>query len=348
MTIEFDLSDEQRQVVQAIEDVLSDRFPVARLRDRRGGQDRTALDHAFTLGWPALAIAEDHGGAGLSLVEDVQLYRAAGRHLVTPTLMASSLAAHLALACGDSGLAAAILGGEKRVCLANVLSGGAPDQAARTLALYDAEGADFCLYWTADRITCLAIADLGAPQDARCIDRTVSLRHASLVPAETQSLAGDAAQSLRRRADLLLAAQLLGLAEGALDLAVDYAKIRQQFGQPIGAFQAIKHRCADMKVRNKVLGALVAMAALSERSGRDDAVAQIAAARLLASRYAIENAAGGIQIHGAMGFTAECDAHLYLLRGHLLENVGSGAPDREVEMASLPLGAAQTERSSSS
>src|SRR5262249_29947122 len=132
----------------------------------------------------------------------------------------------------------------------------------------------------------------------------------------------------------------LGAAEAALALAVDYAKLRQQFGQPIGAFQAIKHRCADMKLRTKLLGALVLMAALSEREGRSDAAAQIAAARLLAARYALDNAAAGIQIHGAMGFTAECDAHLFLLRAHLIENVGSTAREREVEMAAMPLGLA--------
>jgi alkylation response protein AidB-like acyl-CoA dehydrogenase len=91
-----------------------------------------------------------------------------------------------------------------------------------------------------------------------------------------------------------------------------------------------------MKVRARVLSSLVTMAALSEREGRDDAALQVSAARLLAARYAIENAAAGIQIHGAMGFAAECDAHLFLLRAHLYENIGSTATERELEMASLP------------
>jgi hypothetical protein len=226
-----------------------------------------------------------------------------------------------------------------KLCLANRLLPAADGAAVH--ALLDSAGADCCLHWDARQIACVPIAGLASPQPARCVDRTISLVRVARIEAGCISLAGGPAQTLRRRAELLLAAQLLGLAEGALDVAADYAKLRHQFGQPIGSFQAIKHRCADMKVRVQVLGALVLMAALSEHEGRSDAAAQIAAARLLASRYALENAAAGIQIHGAMGFTAECDAHLFLLRAHLLENLGSAAAEREVEMASLPLGLEQ-------
>ncbi len=85
----------------------------------------------------------------------------------------------------------------------------------------------------------------------------------TLQASQALALVGEDARQLRRRADLLVAAYLLGMAEEALAKAVEYAGIRQQFGQPIGAFQAIKHRCADMSVRVKVLEAQVLMAALS-------------------------------------------------------------------------------------
>jgi alkylation response protein AidB-like acyl-CoA dehydrogenase len=336
MTIDFNLSSDQRQIVESIQDVLTDKFPLSRFRDARGdNHDTRALAEVAALGWLGLGVAEQHGGAGLTLVEDVLLFRALGKHLVTPNVMAGSLGAHLALAVGNAELASEIVTGGVKVSLASRL--GPETDSATVHALYDSVGADYCLHWDAAQIACVPIGQLESPQPARCLDKTIALLRVPGLPAGNLSLTGDAAQTLRRRADLLVAAQLLGLAEGALDLAVDYAKLRHQFGQPIGSFQAIKHRCADMKVRVKVLSALVLMAALSEHERRGDAALQIAAARLLASRYALENAAAGIQIHGAMGFTAECDAHRFLVRAHLLENLGSTSSEREVEMASLPL-----------
>jgi alkylation response protein AidB-like acyl-CoA dehydrogenase len=336
MTISLDLSVDQRQIVESVDAVLADKFPLARFRQARGGDhDAAMLPELAALGWLGLGVAENHGGAGLGPVEEVLLYRGLGRNLVSPSVLAGTLAVHLALAVGNTGLADDLMAGKARACLAGALRGPTRDGAAATLALHDARDADSCVFWNASRIACVPLAQLGAPQPAHGMDRTVALQRATLATAGNLTLAGDAGAWLRRRADLLVAAQLLGIAEAALDLAVEYAKLRQQFGQPIGAFQAIKHRCADMKLRTKTLNALVVMAALAEQAGTGDAAVQVAAARLLASRTALDNAAAGIQIHGAMGFTAECDAHLFLLRAHLLENLGSTATEREVAMALL-------------
>jgi alkylation response protein AidB-like acyl-CoA dehydrogenase len=346
VTIDLDLSLDQRQIVQAIDDVLADKFPLARFRQARGGDhDHAMLPALAALGWLGLGVEERHGGAGLGPVEEVLLFRALGRHLVSPGVLAGSLAIHLALTAGNTGLAGDIMAGRSRACLASSRRGGGRDGAAATLALYDSREAESCVFWNASLIACVPLAQLGGTEPAHGMDRTVAVQHASLASAGNLARTGDAAAALRRRADLLVAAQLLGIAEAALDLAVDYAKLRHQFGQPIGAFQAIKHRCADMKLRTKTLNALVLMAALSEQAGQSDAAVQVAAARLLASRHALDNAAAGIQIHGAMGFTAECDAHLFLLRAHLLENLGSSAAEREIAMASLPLDSLDPPRS---
>src|SRR5258708_25306743 len=91
MTIDLDLSADQRQIVQSIDDVLVDKFPLARLRGAHGGGcDDHALGEVAALGWLGLAAAERHGGAGLTLVEDALLFRALGRHLVTPSVMAGA------------------------------------------------------------------------------------------------------------------------------------------------------------------------------------------------------------------------------------------------------------------
>ena len=337
MTIDLDLGEDQRQIVDAVQDVLVGAFPLSRFRERSGGNaDDGAFGDIAALGWLSLGLAEASGGAGFGLLEEVLLFRELGRHLVTPRVLASVLGTHVALACGRSDLAGTIASGETPVALAAPIRG--PTSGARsTHALFDAEGGSFALFWDKDQIFLTPLEAVTLHNRPNGVDRTVTLQMADLPATGRLMPETDACATLIRRADLLVAAQLLGLAQGALELAVDYAKTREQFGQPIGAFQAIKHRCADMKVRTKVLESLLMLAALSEQVGRSDAPLQVAAARLLASGAAIENAAAGIQIHGAMGFTAECHAHLFLLRSHLLRNLGARQDEREIEVATMRL-----------
>jgi len=132
-------------------------------------------------------------------------------------------------------------------------------------------------------------------------------------------LAGDAA-TLRTLATLLAAAEAVGVAERTLEDSVEYAKVRQQFGRPIGSFQAVKHRCADMAVRAEVARSLTTFAAVALAEGEETAPRHVAAAKVLASDAALANAADNIQNHGGMGFTWEADAHIYLKRAWLLEH----------------------------
>jgi len=96
--------------------------------------------------------------------------------------------------------------------------------------------------------------------------------------------------------------------------------VRQQFGRPIGSFQAVKHRCADMAVRAEVARSLTTFAAVALAEGEETAPRHVAAAKVLATDAALANAADNVQNHGGMGFTWEADAHLYLKRAWLLEH----------------------------
>jgi acyl-CoA dehydrogenase-like protein len=132
--------------------------------------------------------------------------------------------------------------------------------------------------------------------------------------------------ALRRAATVLVAAEAVGVAERTVEMSVDYGKVRQQFGKPIGSFQAIKHRCADMAVRAEVARSAVIYAAVAVRDGERDADFLVHAAKLLASTAAVTNATDNIQNHGGMGYTWEADAHLYLKRARMLEQTfGTGA-----------------------
>jgi len=126
--------------------------------------------------------------------------------------------------------------------------------------------------------------------------------------------------TLRQQATVLSAAEAVGVAERTLTMSVEHAKVRQQFGKPIGSFQAIKHRCADMAVRVEVARSVTAFAAVAVRDGEADADRHVHAAKALAVQAAVVNATDNVQNHGGMGYTWEGDAHLYLKRAWLLEH----------------------------
>jgi alkylation response protein AidB-like acyl-CoA dehydrogenase len=103
-------------------------------------------------------------------------------------------------------------------------------------------------------------------------------------------------------------------------MSVEYGKVRHQFGKPIGSFQAIKHRCADMAVRAEVARSAVTYAAIAVRDGESDAEFQVHVAKTLATGAALSNTTDNVQNHGGMGYTWESDAHLYLKRARILEH----------------------------
>jgi len=122
-------------------------------------------------------------------------------------------------------------------------------------------------------------------------------------------------------ASVLVAAMLSGICEATRDQSAAYAKVRVQFGVPIGSFQAVKHRCADEAVRAEAATQIVTLAALAVRDGRPDADLLWAAARSVTADHAMRNAADNIQNLGGIGYTAEHDAHLFLKRAQVLADL---------------------------
>ncbi|MDN3055814.1 acyl-CoA/acyl-ACP dehydrogenase [Streptomyces sp. SRF1] len=145
--------------------------------------------------------------------------------------------------------------------------------------------------------------------------------------AATGAAASGLAARLRREAALLTAAQQLGSASRTVELAVEHAKRRTQFGRPIGAFQAVQHLCAGMLVRAESARSVVYAAAVTEEPG------DIAAAKLLADEAAVRNARDCLQVHGGMGFTWEADVHLHLKRAWARAGQWQCAAEAEEELA---------------
>ena len=322
--ISLDPSPEQVAVLEAVRRLLVAEFPLARLRGEHDTDpDRARLQTIAELGALGLACPEAVGGSGLGVVDETLVAVEFGRHLVTPQALGAAVGARLALIAGEVGLARAIVEGAQRVCLAVPTRPGPCeiDDTAPVLLLNWQEGAR-ALRWGEDWLALSTVAGL-APALRTGTDGSVMLHQTTLSPAQRDPhAAGATAAPLLQALHLQVSAYLLGIAEAACEMAVAYARLRHQFGQPIGAFQAVKHRCADMALRAQVLRAQVVWAALAAQQGAPDAGFQIDACRLLAARAAFDNAASNVQVHGGMGFSAECDAHLLVLRTHLCDSIG--------------------------
>ncbi len=326
MTIDLNPTADQREIVEALRTALAHEFPVARLRSTDGRAHDAQTLHILTdLGIWGLAAPERVGGLGLGLVEAMLVGIEFGRHLLTPDALATLLAARMAAVLGQDALSRQIVRGEQRVGLANALDDMPEEpvdgEGGMQAHLVDGAGAALALSWN-DHGLLLLRRDALQARTVPATDRSISLQRTELREQAVLGRLAATESPMAREATLLLCAQLLGMAEATRDLAVAHACTREQFGRPIGSFQAVKHRCADMAIAARALRAQLGMATLALQGEWPDAALQLDACRLLAARTALANAAACIQIHGGMGFTAECDAHLYLLRAHLYEHLG--------------------------
>ncbi|HEX4179969.1 MAG TPA: acyl-CoA dehydrogenase family protein, partial [Caulobacteraceae bacterium] len=219
--------------------------------------------------------------------------------------------AHVAAAAGDAALVERITTGEALIALAVREDFGAPTDTLGKRRLYESAGATAALAIDGDEVWLLDIADREFAARP-CLDSSISMTVADLSDSRVICRLTDSAIGLRGA--LLLAAYQVGIAEKALEMIVDYAKIRQTFGRPIGAYQAVRHPCAEMSTRAEEAKALVYLASVSLSDGARDAPLQISAGRVLAEKAALQNADDNIQLHGGIGVTEEFDAHHLIKR----------------------------------
>jgi Acyl-CoA dehydrogenase, C-terminal domain len=242
------------------------------------------------------------------------------------------LGAHLALEAGDPDFARAIGTGEVDVAIAILPQAGSPRRPAYAL---DLTAGALLVGWTADGIGLFDSADLEGVAADECLDDSVRLDVGALDLSAARHWVSSDASSLPLRAQVLVAAASVGLAEHASDVTVEYAKTRVQFGSPIGSFQAVKHRCADMGVRWRLAWYQTCLAALKVQTGAEDAALEASAAKLVAADAAHENGRASIQVHGGIGYQSEGDAHWFMKRAHTLDQIGGsiGAQARRIARA---------------
>ena len=328
---------DQRQILEAARAFLGGEAPLSRLRPEHGEIGNT--DHELwprlgELGFWALSISEDAGGAGLSVCEEHLIYREFGRHLLSLGALGLTLGARVAAADPGSEAFGAISTGAARVAVGNPLGDGAKGEAL--WHLLEGRNADWVVTWSEAGGMLYRADQFRVSEDLVAMDSHMTLLRAELADSEPAAFLPAEKDDLRLRALTLIAAYAVGIAEATRDQAVEYAKVREQFGQPIGRFQAVKHRCAEMAMRTEVALCQAIYAALAFDSHLEDEGLQVIAAKVLATDAALRNSADSIQVHGAFGFTAEADCHLFLKRAHTLDFLGGAQREQKAALLRQP------------
>jgi alkylation response protein AidB-like acyl-CoA dehydrogenase len=299
---------DQLALANTIEESLLPLLPLARLHGSREESEDT-WSSLVDIGIFAMTASETEGGSGLGAVEETLIAMTLGRRLAGPAVLATMGVAHAQVTQAVGDRAPELRG--RRVA-AGFRSGG------RTVVVENA-GAGLVLMREAAGASVHAMGS-GA---ARSVDDRLWLAELREYPSLGVPMARfDAAGMLRLR--LIDAAALAGISQGALDMAVAYAQVREQFGRPIGSFQAVKHHCANMAIAARCARDQVSFAAVALDDGRDDAELQVECALWAAGSAALDNAGKNIQIHGGMGFSDEADPHLYLKRAQLQIAIAGG------------------------
>jgi alkylation response protein AidB-like acyl-CoA dehydrogenase len=290
-------------------------------------------------GWIGLEVAEEAGGAGVTFAEVAVILQEMGRAAAPNSYLGGAAFSVGALnslqpnASRDALLSDVAAGAVRAaVALGSFELDGAQRLSGRAEFVPDAEGADRLLVVASgsDGIPVVArTAGLNVePQPVLDATRRLAAVTANSVPVEEiWRFEGDPVEQVRRlhdRACVAVACDSLGLSEAMLAATVEYAKLRQQFGRPIGSFQAVKHACADMQVKIAVSRQLVNAAVEAVAENRDASTAA-SMAKAYVSGAAVDVVGKAMQLHGGIGYTWESGIHVYLKRA-LLNRALFGSP----------------------
>jgi alkylation response protein AidB-like acyl-CoA dehydrogenase len=341
----FDLTDEQQAIRSTARDFLAARYKSERIRelaDSETGFEQADWEEMAELGWTGLALPEEWGGQGLGIVDLAVLFEEMGYALAPSPLFSNTIAGLALSLCGSDDQRERFLrplaAGELRGVPALWDAGSPASPGGFTMAaaadgddvvldgekvlVMDAAGADFLLVATADgrRHLVEAGADgvtIIAEPSIDATRRLSSVRFEGVRVAAADSLPAEGADyfPVLHRLCVALSAESTGVAQRTMEMSVEYAKDRKQFDRPIGSYQAVSHRCAQMlleteNARSAVYGA--AWAADAEPESLPLA-ASIAKAYSSDAGWRVPDSA--IQVHGGIGFTWEHDLHFFLKRG---------------------------------
>ncbi len=316
--MDFDLTEDQREIKNVARELLTARSPFARVRE---AAEATAYDDALwreivDLGWPGIAVAEEHGGQGLGAVELAVLLEELGYACAATPFLATAVAAAVIQAGGTDE--------QRRRWLPGLVSGEVRAGVGSAELVVDGHGADLVVLLDDEDGARLLIA-----ADAEPLETIDPTRRFATVRGEGEPLAPDAPDRVRAA----IAAEVVGVCQRALEMTLDYVKERKQFGVPVGSFQAVSHRCAQMLLHTESVRSTAyyaAWAADAEPQRLAEAAALAAAAAATGAR---EVAASAIQAHGGIGFTWEADVHWLYKRGEVDRALLGGAKRHHAALA---------------
>ncbi len=334
----FDFTDDQRAIKRTARDFLAARYKLETVREL-AGDDRGFTDEQWRalaeLGWPGVIVPEADGGLGLGAVELVVIAEEMGYALAPSPLLSSISAALLLRAAGteqqrERWLPALAEGSARgTVAVWDEHSGWAPDHSeaepaagaltTTKIAVADAASAEVVIVAGADGHHYLVQADAPGvsitPEES--LDPTRKLFTVSLSGAPVEPLsAGDPERIGHAYATIItaLAAENVGVAQRAMEMAVAYAKDRKQFDRPIGSYQAVAHRCAQMLLEVEGARSLAYWAAWALDHEPATAPRAASMAKAYAGDAGFRVTASALQVHGGIGFTWEHDLHFFLKR----------------------------------
>ncbi len=329
LLVDFELSEDQLALQEAARDLLDGYADHDHVRAHIASglpYDAELWRAMAEQGWLGVTLPEDAGGLGAGWVEAAVLLEEVGRHTAPAPFLPSLLALDVLVASGRSGhhWVAGLSTGRLLGCTgwshdpsALVATGSGADWtvSGRVGPVEGAAVADIAVVVASDAVFAVELGADDRPRREPAMDVTRALSWLSFDRAPAVHLGGaDLAQGLLDRGAVGASAEMLGGSGRVLELAVQYAKDRIQFDQPIGSFQAIKHRCADMVVDVEGMRSSTWYAAWALSAGEPDTSIAASTAKVWSSDAAKRVMASGLQVHGGIGFTWEHDLHLYLKR----------------------------------
>lgn len=322
----FDFSDDQHEIKRTARELLGKRSTWERVREaaEAGRYDEDLWAELCELGWPGIAVGEQYGGQGLGVVELAILLEELGYACASTPLMGSALAGLAIVAAGS--------GEQQARWLPGLASGELRGALGEAGLVPDGEGADVLVLADGDGRLRLVAAAGARVERVEAIDPT--RRHARVSGENGEPLAGDAGRALDL-ARTAVSAELVGLAQRALEMAVEYVKERRQFDTPVGAFQAVSHRCAQMLRDTEMARSATYHAAWAADAEPERLAEAAGVAKAAASEAGRETTASCIQVHGGIGFTWEADVHWLYKRAQIDAALLGGAGAHRGRLARL-------------
>jgi alkylation response protein AidB-like acyl-CoA dehydrogenase len=331
--MDFGLTDDQREIQRTARELLAARARPERVRElaEAARSDDALWRELSELGWPGIAVAEEHGGQGLGSVELSILCEELGRSLAPVPFLPSATAATLIEHAGSR---------EQRE---RWLPGLASGEAIGAVGLADGGVAGLVIGAAQADVLVLLEEEPGArliePAEAEVgvlhsIDPTRSAARVSAPEDAGELLAGDVAGAVDR-ALVAISSELVGVCDRALEMTVAYVKERRQFGVPVGSYQAVSHRCAQMLLETEKARSNTAFAAWTADADPERLAEAAAMAKAAASEAGREVTASAIQAHGGIGFTWEADVHWLYKRAQLDAPLLGGAAHQRARLAAI-------------